>query len=444
MASIEVASEMSKYTNYLIASEETEPAYGWNYSFLSEVGENTDTVTLAKSVIDYTYKYYENLSKKHLQSFYTTLSVMDLKKVKSVEENLSKLFKNVDGSLDYDNYSEIVRYLTKSTSFGYNGEDQSYDLIDMKEMSESLEKKYGTLAKNLTDSISDLVLYQKTNISGANGVSIYYPYYTKKYLESFMSVYNNLNFSQDYKNFLKSYTEILMGEKIIKSTKTLSLINDNNNLSATLDDELLKNYNDAEYIIVKHLKEEDSYMIVFESSDVTLDDSNGEISANYNKKYITITKDDEILGAVGLMDLSRQDETIYGIPVELYRGSVYKDDFEIFLAIVQFVVNDDYPEGQMLSIVPLNDLSNIATSKNKIDLDEWDRIKFYTLSDKVFDDNGNMVYGKKAKLIDYNFKVKDNFNLKLVDLDNDGEYYCFFEIEDTQGNKHYTDLVKVN
>lgn len=39
MSSLEVASVLAPYANYMIASQETEPGWGWNYDFLSELSD---------------------------------------------------------------------------------------------------------------------------------------------------------------------------------------------------------------------------------------------------------------------------------------------------------------------------------------------------------------------------------------------------------------------
>lgn len=41
MSSPEVASVLAPYTNYMIASQETEPSCGWNYAFLSVSSDET-------------------------------------------------------------------------------------------------------------------------------------------------------------------------------------------------------------------------------------------------------------------------------------------------------------------------------------------------------------------------------------------------------------------
>ena len=51
--SLEVADVFSDYSNYLISSQETEPGWGWNYSFLSSLSEpDMDGARLGQKIID--------------------------------------------------------------------------------------------------------------------------------------------------------------------------------------------------------------------------------------------------------------------------------------------------------------------------------------------------------------------------------------------------------
>ena len=55
MGTIETAYMLEPYADYLVGSEETEPAYGWDYTpWLNALGENTsiDTVDLGTVIVD--------------------------------------------------------------------------------------------------------------------------------------------------------------------------------------------------------------------------------------------------------------------------------------------------------------------------------------------------------------------------------------------------------
>lgn len=444
MASVEVGRTLSSYTDYLIASEEVEPGYGWDYTFLKELNSDTDTVTLGKAIIDYNYNYYQKLIKK----YYTTLSLMDLTKVDEVEDCISSLFRNVDFTNSYVEYSEIVRYVTKTTSFGYNGADNSYDLIDLKQLSEQLEASYGKEAKDLTAAIDEMVLYQKTNINGANGVSIYYPYYSKSIVDGFMSIYNTLNFSTEYKAFLKRYIAILTGQTIVSDRKVLPIEKTDNEISVVLDEELLNNYSLASYVLFLKVDEdgEDYYMPVYTSSNVTLDRDTGVLKANYNGKHLAIITGDEEFGYASMFQqYVNDDEVVYKIPITLYKSLPAEEGrWAMKTGGILFQVSKENPNGKVMSIVSNADPNDVSSSRMEINLDDWDKILFDNVVDKYFDENGNFSEDDLGDWIAYQVRLDtdEEFELKLVD-NIDGDYYIAFNILDTQGNTHHSNAIKV-
>lgn len=444
MASVEVGKTLSKYTDYLIASEEVEPGYGWDYSFLKEINSNTDAVTLGKAIIDYTHNFYQ----KTRRTYYTTLSLLDLTKVGKVEDCISELFKNVDFTDNYVDYSDIVRYVTKATSFGYNGEDNSYDLIDLKQLSESLEENYGKEAKNLTKAIDEMVIYQKTNIKGANGVSIYYPYYTKSVLNDFMKIYNSIDFSNEYKAYLKRYVNVLTGDKLVTDSKTLSIQKENNELSVTLDGDLLSNFNAASYVLYLKVEEDGTnyYMPVYTSSDVTLNKDTGVLTANYNGKHLALLLDGEEYGYASMFQqYVNEDEVVYRIPISIYKKLTPEEGYwTLKTGNILFQVSKDNPEGKVMAIVPKADPNDVSSSRTEINLDDWDTIIFNNVVDKYFDENGNFNEQGIGDWIAYQVIVEtnENFELKLVD-NTDEEYYIAFNIADTQGNTYHSSAIKV-
>ena len=52
MGSLEVASRLAPWAEYMIASQETEPAFGWNYSFLSGLHLDADGAETGRRIVD--------------------------------------------------------------------------------------------------------------------------------------------------------------------------------------------------------------------------------------------------------------------------------------------------------------------------------------------------------------------------------------------------------
>lgn len=78
MSSLEVADVFSDYSNYLISSQETEPGWGWNYSFLSSLSEpDMDGARLGQKIIDAYMDFSEAVFEEY-PKFYSDLTLVML------------------------------------------------------------------------------------------------------------------------------------------------------------------------------------------------------------------------------------------------------------------------------------------------------------------------------------------------------------------------------
>ena len=447
MASAEVANTLSDYTNYMVASQDLEPGYGWDYSFLSNVNKNTTTEELGKYIIDQTDSYYKNLNSKYggKYTFSLTLSLLDLTKIDELETDLNNLFTQVDTTLTNNGYSSIVSNITKAKSFGYDGIDKSYDLIDLYGVATELDDLYSEKATKLKSSIEDVVVYQKSNVEGANGISIYYPYYTKSLITQFLKIYKGLDFANEYTLFLDNYSRILTGSRLYDydlKRVTPEFSNDNETLSVTLSDDVVAGYNAANYKIFRDMKN-GYYMPVYKSSDVTL--KGNILSANFNKKQLAITDSKGDTGWATMFEYEKTDKyTIYNIPVILQKTSGDISEFKSDNAYIRLKVDKKNPSGKIMGFVPFSDVNDSSSNKKIINIEEWDYIQFFNSEYDFFDDNGNYTDDWKSSGTYYITEVKvDDYELEFIDLDDGYDYYCLFTIADTQGNEYNTNLIKV-
>ncbi len=74
MGSMEVAVHLAPYADYMIASQETEPSYGWNYSFLTGLENDPDASESGRRIVDAYFEGHEQ-SRENL-----TLACIDLKR----------------------------------------------------------------------------------------------------------------------------------------------------------------------------------------------------------------------------------------------------------------------------------------------------------------------------------------------------------------------------
>lgn len=188
MGTIETAYALEPVADYLLASEEYELGDGWYWTgFLSALGANPaiDTVELGKVVIDEFTEYYFNQRQGAI-----TLSIVDLREVPHVYEQMGTFLKAAEETISSDNtrFSEMSQARTKARSFADGGLDQ-VDVADLVERT-SFEGRDELLA-----AVNSCVKYKSgTTITGANGLAMYFPYSEVRQYQNTRSILNGIGY----------------------------------------------------------------------------------------------------------------------------------------------------------------------------------------------------------------------------------------------------------
>jgi hypothetical protein len=135
MASAELACVWSDYADYLVASQEVEPAFGWRYSFLKDAAK-VDTPELLNSV---TRTYLESCEAYYVEKGYaerdTTLSCMDLSKAGALKNAVNDLFGKAAADVD-KSYNRLAGRRIKTRALGRATTGSEYDLVDLNDAAE--------------------------------------------------------------------------------------------------------------------------------------------------------------------------------------------------------------------------------------------------------------------------------------------------------------------
>lgn len=204
MATAETALMLNSHADYMIASEETEPGIGWYYTnWLTRLGSNTSmpTVEIGKNIID----DFVAQCGKQCRGQKTTLSIIDLAEfANTVPENLAEFSKSISNKIQNNDYQSIsdARYNTRE--FATSSKIDQIDLVD-------LCNKIGTKeAKNLAKSLQSAVKYNKTssNMTNAYGVSIFFPYNRKSYVDNACSTYDAIGMDDEYSDCIRAFAKL--------------------------------------------------------------------------------------------------------------------------------------------------------------------------------------------------------------------------------------------
>lgn len=173
MASVECANILSPYAEYMYASQEIEPGYGWDYTAIGTyLGQNPNAQgdALGKKVSD---SYYAQNPKRIV-----TFSVTDLSKIDNLVICLNNYAKELNAvSRDYKTFSMVVRGIWEADNFGNNNAEAGYtNMVDLAGIVHA-GADYAAGAQDVLNAIDQAVVY---SINGgehtdACGLSTYYP-----------------------------------------------------------------------------------------------------------------------------------------------------------------------------------------------------------------------------------------------------------------------------
>lgn len=208
MSTAENAALWSKYADYLIASEETEPGDGWCYSFLEVMNGEKSTETIGKAVVDAFREYYE-AKKSPLNDPDITLALLDLRKTDGLIDSINALAGSMEKGLAEHNFPELARRRTNTKMFGLrDSRSTAYDLLDIRDLAQKMTEQYPDAALEVTKALTDMIVYSTDEVEGACGLSVYFPGENRELYEAVSSKGSgNLYISDNYAEFVKKYTE---------------------------------------------------------------------------------------------------------------------------------------------------------------------------------------------------------------------------------------------
>ena len=216
MATLETAMVCNSYADYMIASEESEPGTGWYYTdWLTSLSRNTSasTESIGKIIVD-TFVAASQRSQANAQ---VTLSVLDLAKMEGTVPTALRNFSTATTSLiKGDGYRKVAQARANVRQFARQSRINQVDMIDLCDQIGTSE------SKALSAALKGCVAYNKTTISRANGVSVYFPYETLNSVKNAVSTYNSLGIDSEYAKCIQSFASVGQGGQFASSASQQS------------------------------------------------------------------------------------------------------------------------------------------------------------------------------------------------------------------------------
>ena len=212
MASLETAGSCKDYAEYMIASQETEPEAGWNYSFLSRIARGDSPESMGRDIVrSYT------AGKK--ESDMLTLSLIDLRQIADLERSADLFFRKIGSGLTAETFPGISRKRQGTRSFGRSSTGSEYDLVDLHNLAGSYADEAPEEAADLRENLGRAVLLTAGNQENASGLSVFFPYYNKqRYLSGWQEIVRDFDFLAGYRSFINRYSEVWTGTPMVRFT----------------------------------------------------------------------------------------------------------------------------------------------------------------------------------------------------------------------------------
>lgn len=176
MATVETAQILSPYAKYMVASEESEPGAGWDYtSWPGWLAAHTGTSGADLGTV--ICQTYYNKCASYRQQGMATLSVIDLKEIGKVSQAFQEASDDIAfATIDPMSLRRLQQGAKSAESYGDSG-FFSMNMVDLADLMNKTSSVVGNDAKAVVSAIDEAVVYEVhgRNRASASGLSVYYP-----------------------------------------------------------------------------------------------------------------------------------------------------------------------------------------------------------------------------------------------------------------------------
>ena len=439
MSSLEVATALSPYAEYMIASQETEPSYGWNYAFLKDISADETGADTGKRIVDLYFEGHED-SKDVL-----TMACLDLSKASEAADALDNYFSTLSGRIDEHLFSLLSGVRMHATGFGKGvrgTEETGYDLVDAVELVSRLGEESGSAA-DPEQKLKEMVVYSRSNEEGVNGISLYHPYTNKEgYLEKWSAVYENLGFCPGYTQYIHVFGAILTGESITEwdnlQTVNLGLLQ----FAVQLSEEQAENFADAQLLILvsgfENIGEMDNCVLVYSAPAAI--DGNGKVTGEWPARLLYA--EDEKGNLYGPLSFLLTDDGKYQVVAAVYtpEGKDTLQDATEVRYYLEEIPGSDEPEIAQIKV--RSQVTGTFTNREDFSEDGYRLVDLWYYFRTTPGDTGTepwpgyMDWPRNTGVAHaIGLDLPQQWKFRYVDGFRSGEqYFAVFQVEDSQQN----------
>ena len=283
MGCVETALTVSPFADYLVASQELEEGYGWDYSFLQHLTPGIPAKEAGEKIIQCFGAYYRQRHSEQSNSDYPfTLSLVRLDRVQALSSSVNRFLGDLCEQMigNGEAFSMVSRTRASTYAYGRNGSATEYDLIDLGHLAKVFLER-GVNAQYVLDALNDCVEYQEGNVPNANGLSLYFPQLaTKGNRVKWHEKTEMLPLGLEWRSFLTEFEVFL---DAVRAEKYLTKQEDA--YAVLLDDELLQDFQRAKYYVLEE-SPDGSMRLFYAGKDYVLGDHT--VTALYHDQCMVI------------------------------------------------------------------------------------------------------------------------------------------------------------
>lgn len=447
MSSVEIAHLCAPFARYMIASQETEPGSGWDYSFLAGMDFGETGAETGRRIVD---AYYDDAYEQLKDSAYITLACIDLERISTVETAMNGLFSVLNRELNESSFSLQSGSRIKTKAIGRASTGSEYDLVDLRHLAQQYATQEPEAAAILEDAVESAVVYQRTNVENTHGLSVYYPYYNKQsYTDKWSTKYRELNFARGYTDYMSEFASIWLGEQLtewsqLQASAKAAPEAAQQFFTMPLTQAQADAYASAELYILEK-QQGNQYVFTYCTDDVTAGQSNVLNAAyGYNAMYALDSEGSPITGILSYHII----DGVYHV------GAILYETLEGFGGEQKSVYLQYRPSGAtgkltLIGVVDLSSDAELTTGKQTIDLKDWEYIELLNFPRlPTRDVRGALLpfyqWEVSQYVTGYGLYNMEPWHMELYPEQLSGDdLYAMFVVSDTQNNRYASELISI-
>ena len=444
MACGETAWAVAPYAEYMIASQELEPAGGWDYAFLRGV-------PLDASGADTGYRAVEAYRAACRDSLGdAALSCLDLGAMAPLAAELTALFGSF--SVTAETYPRFAAVRAAASAVGYAA-PYDYDLVDLGNLLRGLEAAGLGDCAGASRKLEEAVVCAWASREDRCGLSLYYPFRNReRYLSPWGSLRARLPGSEGYGAFLEACASLWLGEALVNWDRPhpaeAEEAGERIRLTLQLTREEAENLASARLVVV----DEDvprEYFRVWLSEEVNLSPQ-GLLWCDYGSEALFFTDGEGRPQSSALFYWLLED--CLAIPANVYNLSGEEGKPRIsgwtpdgtnmpFLLVYR---QDGEENWRLLHLLEIDDTGE-RYGKSTLRLEDWEILQTTSRGRHAPAGEGSLPpflqWEPGRTWYGWEERVEDLGALRFLPVQDDSPRYAFFELTDLQGNCFATEMI---